>query len=402
MIKLMSLKIRLYNPLLLYVLIWTLVLFLYTLKFTNNIIGINTSTEILVYSSIVSFSFIYSIFYFIRIKNNSIRINKFRGSIFSIFKFKKILNTLFSIWFILTFIEILHFKGVPLISVLVFKDYGKDYTTFGLPTLHGLLNACYFTITTGQYIYYKYTGDKSSLVRFRYLLLWPIFLMSRALLLWILIEYLCCYLFFNKLNIQKIFKILIVLFSFITIFGLIGDNRSENSEIRFTDKFISDQYQDIANVLPSGFVWVYLYATTPLNNIVYNIENLAPKYDFYYTFAALIPSFLREKFYPKNSSGTLVLYEEAFNVSSYFSNYLFDLGIIGTIIFVALLQFIVCLVYFSAKSMKVGSIISYSAIFYALFTSVFFDNFISLVTIFQIFIGATINYILYYKKNEHV
>jgi oligosaccharide repeat unit polymerase len=312
------------------------------------------------------------------------------------------LGKLFSIWIIFTLFEILQFKGVPLISVVFFKDYGKDYTTFGLPTLHGLLNALYFTITIGYYIYYKNTGDRSSLFKFRYLLLWPILLMSRALLLWILIEYFCCYLIFNKINFRKIFKIVIVLISFITIFGLIGDNRSENTETRFTDKFISDQYQGVGDILPSGFVWVYLYATTPINNIVFNIENLNPQYNFYYTFAALIPSFLREKFYPKNNSGTLVLYEEAFNVSSYFSNYLFDLGITGTIIFVSFLQFIICIIYFSAKSMKVGSIISYTAVFYALFTSVFFDNFISLVTIFQIFIGASLNYFLYYKKNKNV
>ncbi len=54
------------NPLIIYLLVWILTLYLYSIEFTNNIRGLNSSTNLLIWSSIVVFIFFYCIIYTIR------------------------------------------------------------------------------------------------------------------------------------------------------------------------------------------------------------------------------------------------------------------------------------------------------------------------------------------------
>jgi len=224
--------------------------------------------------------------------------------------------------------------------------------------------------------------------------------MTRAMILWSIIEIFCIYLIFTKISLKSIFKVLVVFIVLIVLFGLIGDNRGEVGEVKFTDNFVREEYKFVADKIPSGFIWVYLYATTPLNNIVVNIDQLKPSYNFSNTLITLVPSFIRDNITFSNISGSeFYLYEEAFNVSSYFKGFLADFGILGTIILASVLQLISIDFYFSAKKFKIGSIIAYAAMFNALMMSGFYDFFFSLVTVFQILFGIIINYSLYkFKK----
>lgn len=398
--------INLVNPLLVYSFIWLFSLFLYSTDFTNNIIGLNGLTVVLVLTSVMSFVFIYLFFYLITYSKqdhvHQLKVSTNKYILPSKIKaFKKIINSIALFWILLTIGEIILFKGIPIISVVILGNYDLDYTKFGLPSLHGLLNSCYFTVCVGYYLHFKLSGDTKSLRKFRILLFWPILVMSRAMLLWVLLEFLCVYLIFTKIAIKKILTLIIGITAFVVLFGYIGDSRTEKTEVRFTDNFIKEKHKDMAEILPTGFVWVYLYATTPINNLVFNIEHLEPNYDFRYSLSGLIPSVIRENIFTKIEEKPLQLYEDAFNVSSYFANYLSDFGVFGTLVFVSFLQVIITLIYFSSKKIIIGSIIAYSAIFYAIFTSVFFDNFISLVTIFQVMLGFFINYILYSKQTNN-
>ena len=133
--------------------------------------------------------------------------------------------------------------------------------------------------------------------------------------------------------------------------------------------------------------------TTPLNNIVHNVKHLDPKYNFQYTFRALFPSIIRDNFFPEDKS--VVLHSKAFNAASIFRNFMADFGISGAIIIIFFLQAITLRFYFSAKSGLLGSMIAYSALFYAVATSIFVDNFFTLITIFQVFLGIIINQYIY-------
>ena len=392
--------IKIANPLVLYTLVWVFVYYLYSIEFTNNIVGLNYKTNILIYNSILVFFIIYFFAFFFRL----FLFKKMPSNFSSIFnrndktrirKFEITINKIFNIWLFFTIFEIFYFKGLPLISVVLLKQTDLNYKSFGIPSLHGLLNALYYTIVIGQLILYSLTKEKKFIKRISLLLLWPIFVMSRAVLLWVSVEIICVILIFYRLSLKRFFKIIISILFFIYIFGVIGDSRIGNASKFSTDNFVNQKFTKISESIPSGFVWVYLYATTPLNNIVVNIDNLNPNYTFKYSLSGLIPSFIYKLFFKIQDSGPMVLDNEAFNVSSFFANYLFDFGVLGTIIFVGILQLISILIYFSIYSGKLGSVIAYSAIFYAILTSIFFDNFISLITIVQIFLGFYINRLVY-------
>ena len=55
-------------------------------------------------------------------------------------------------------------KGSELTYQNVFVDgtaqFDLNYSAFGIPTIHGLLNACYFTLVSSFYLLYRTTKDK--------------------------------------------------------------------------------------------------------------------------------------------------------------------------------------------------------------------------------------------------
>lgn len=400
--KFKNFSFNLYNPFVLFGLIWSFAIFLYSIELTNNIRGLNQNTTLLIYSSLIIILFLNFGFFLVR-SNKSLGIKEIilLNPISVVRQFEKIINRIFKIWAFCSIVEVILFKGLPLISVVILKNSDLDYSKFGVPTLHGLLNSLYFTFMAGYFIIYYLTNNKKYLVRIVIYILWPILLMSRASLLWVFSELLCIYLLFNKVHFKTLLRLFSFILIFIYLFGIIGDARIGESSSFKTSSFVSPQYEEIAEKIPTGFVWVYLYATTPINNIVTQTTQLNPKYNFKYTTAGLIPSFIRDRIYKEDDKYGFELDNDAFNVSSFYSNYLNDFGIIGAIIIVGLLFLQVLAFYYKCYSGKLGFIVAYPAIFYAIFTSIFFDNFFSLVTIFQIFVGLIINRLLY-KKTPYV
>ncbi|WEK19679.1 MAG: O-antigen ligase [Candidatus Pedobacter colombiensis] len=401
-------KIDLANPTIIYTLLWIFSFILYSLEFTNNIIGLNEKTIVLISGSVLS---IWMIYLYMSIQglfgSNVVSNLKMpfpqKNPASKIDYFKNIIRILTTIWLIFTFFEIVYFKGIPLISVVILGQYDLDYKAFGLPTVHGFLNACYLTIVSSYAILYYSEKRRKYLLYIVVFLLWPVLLMSRALILWALIEVFCIYLIFFKLNLTRILKTVGYVFAFIYIFGFIGDNRGEVSETKFTDNFIKDEYKDVSDYIPTGFVWVYLYLTTPINNIVWNIDKVEPKYNLRYTTASLIPSVIRDRIYvQEDEKYSVELYDEAFNVSSYFANYLKDFGIYGALIIGGIIQVIILRFFFSARQFEIGSMLAFSCLFYALALCVFTDFFFSLVTVFQVLLGLFINYLLYSKTKKKI
>ncbi|MDB5210517.1 MAG: hypothetical protein JWQ30_1344 [Sediminibacterium sp.] len=393
------------NPVTIYATIWLSAVYLYSLEFTNNILGMNDSFRILISGTIISFVFIFFGIYIIQINSKKYKLNITRSlknnTPEQITRFKHVLRIILKFWITATLLEVVLFGGVPLTTAVIFGNYDLDYKAFGIPTLHGLLNACYYTIVAGFFLHYRLTKNKASLWKMLILLTWPLLVMSRAMLLWALVEILCMYFLLNRINFKKVLFIIVFFIGFIVLFGILGDSRADKDVNRFsTDNFINEKYTVVGEALPTGFVWVYLYITTPINNIVLNIDNLDPKYDFKYSLAALFPSLIRDRLFSESDKFAVELENEAFNGSSFFANYLHDFGVWGTVAFVAVLEFISVCLFFSAKSGKIGGAIAYSAFFYALMTSVAFDNFISLVTIFQIFLGLFINSYIYRKPQK--
>ena len=64
------------------------------------------------------------------------------------------------------------------------------------------------------------------------------------------------------------------------VFSCVGEIRNPRASVIRKWARLAPNYPAI---LPEEFIWFYLYLTSPLSNVVYNIDNLAPTYpDFRY------------------------------------------------------------------------------------------------------------------------
>ena len=168
------------------------------------------------------------------------------------------------------------------------------------------------------------------------------------------------------------------------IFGFIGDMRSGREHILRLARFNGD-YPDW---LPTGFAWVYLYVTTPINNVNYNIENhLMFSSTPIETVSQIFPSFVRSAIVRALSEADeFNLYNSAFNVSTIFVSFLKDFGYLltpFTFLILGFVNFTFCL-----KSTKDLSFILFRVVFlYALVISVFSNHMVHLVFFSQAFIG---------------
>ena len=82
--------------------------------------------------------------------------------------------------------------------------------------------------------------------------------------------------------------------------------------------------------LPDGFIWIYLYVTTPLNNISYNYENFEPFYLPINNLIDILPNFLKNILGIKNPN-PITLVNESLNVTSYLESFIGDFGILMVI-----------------------------------------------------------------------
>jgi hypothetical protein len=163
------------------------------------------------------------------------------------------------------------------------------------------------------------------------------------------------------------------------IFGYLGDIRSGRDNI-IAVAAPSFEYPDW---LPSAFIWFYLYVSTPLNNVNFNID-LAPNYFPLETASTFIPSFAREGFVNAlGGSRQWDLVSETFNVSSLLQSVLSDFGVSGAMVFM-----LVCGVGFSRlvrrSRVSAASFFAVIVLLHGLALSFFANLLFHLVFMFQI------------------
>ncbi len=228
-------------------------------------------------------------------------------------------------WLFCTFLEIVIFKNLPLFSAL---GLGPDmrYTEFGFRGLHGGLNALYFVFTIYFMGSFFYSRSKFSLAMFLLLLIWPFLLMQRMMIIAIFLQVVFFTLIVSQqsLNFRGYFKYFISFLLVILVFGYLGDFRSGREHIlRLAD--LTFTYPEW---LPSAFAWVYLYVTTPINNLNFSIEMFQDPSMFpVELLSSVLPSFARDYFFNVfNHEVEVELVTNAFNVSTVFSPMIHDFG----------------------------------------------------------------------------
>lgn len=251
------------NPFFLYSLSWLIVILLYHLKIANLYPDLSSELLIFIYSTIC-IGIILGIFYKKQLKNRILyKINK---NYFYIYIF-------IYLSFILEFI----LEGkIPLIETLLKTGY--SYLDFkGIKTFHVIVFTYNFYITLCAFNDYMFTNNKKYLF-YSILGIIPYFLLYlRGSILMLSFCMFLIWLFY-KYKLKTIIKIGCLGIIFLYIFGILGNIRHY---YKWNDTQMIKQIAQVKtkeNIL-DPFIWSYVYITSPLGNLQYNLNNSKPTYN---------------------------------------------------------------------------------------------------------------------------
>jgi len=188
---------------------------------------------------------------------------------------------LYSLWIV----EFIHAGGIPLFLIVLGKPF--NYRTFGVPTLHVFLVT--FSSFYAAYLFHAYLISRKKIVLFFCLLnlLVALLIMNRGMLLTNLSTLFFIYIFTkesikNILTLKRVSMLLITIIILFFLFGAIGTMRVSREIKRLYDRSLVYEVGNATpsfqkSIIPSEFFWSYIYITSPLANLQYNISNTQPE-----------------------------------------------------------------------------------------------------------------------------
>jgi oligosaccharide repeat unit polymerase len=299
----------------------------------------------------------------------------------SLLRLERQLTIAFRVWIAISMVEIVVSGGIPIVWLAL--GSAKTYVDFGIPSLHGMVNSLLLTISLCRFALFLLTAERRHLRVPAFILLWSILVVTRNLMLVSLIQFLVLFVRIRPIRIRTFFRVAGAIVSFVLLFGIIGDYRSGSSDLIRTWAQPADNYPDW---LPSGLLWAYIYASTPINNLVYTSHIAAPVDSIFFpnTVSLLFPSVLRVILYGDQlgdtESGQLV--DSTFNVSTAYIGPYQDFGFAGIMVFSVVISF-ACLRFWYRNDLK--SVFMYTVLCQSLILSLFWNQFFSLPIITQFF-----------------
>lgn len=264
------------NPHLVFVLAWMLCMFLYSLGGA----GILPKLTFNLFIFITSFLLLFGVTaYFLK---RSGFVLKPAGFVYINYTVLLLLNSLF-------FLPNFAYSGIPLLN-------GTRDDAFGVPGLM-ILAVSFNSFTCAYYFYaYLHTRKKKLLIYVAYCLLFFVLMVSRGSILQTGVV-----MFFVWLNVKNpvlTFKKVIIIFTSLLLvfylFGVAGNYRTINSiaaiqnpddpqasGIPYSNDLIlqlGDASDAFRTVIPGEFFWTYLYLTSPLSDLQYNIDISDPPF----------------------------------------------------------------------------------------------------------------------------
>jgi len=268
--------------------------------------------------------------------------------------------------------------GVPLLGQI-------SYTDFGAPIIHVALVSSLLVLSVASII--------SSPRNFKWIvisLFISILILNRFLFIFISIAFLISYLSSKKFNLKYIIYSSFFIISIVFIFGLIGTWRmsvildvpySQAQEYILVAGHASDLYKDTN--LPASFFWFWIYITSPISNLIYNVEigNLMTNHSLLQLVGyELLPQTISKHLgdYPFK----VILLSENLNVSSAIAPSYIALGFLGITLFFSYYAMIFTIVALCFKGFYRNVIV---VIFSSLsFFMVFFNVIVMPIFIFSI------------------
>lgn len=364
------------NPLLAFSLTWGTVFVLYSLNLST--LQIYTNHEvlscILIFFLPFSLSFLLGYFFNKKPKQECVSVNYK-----SLNQRSKILLLLF---IAIISVEVLIESYIPIISMI--KGSNISHFSFGLSGLHGLALALGTLTATIFFYLYLVSNQKRHLIGVLLCIFIFALLVTRKMIVLTLIQCVLLYIIIKGLPSRRRIAISLTgIFITILVFGWIGDIRT-GREVFLS---LSRPSFDYPTWLPSGFMWIYIYAVTPILTFT-NAVNISIQTSQDLQFACgLLPSFLRE------SIGCSVRlgfdFEEqlsgAFNVATGYISLYRSWGEYGVIIFSLIHGALASYFYFSnIKDSK--RIIIYSVFLQSTVVMIFSNGFLNLNVLGQFII----------------
>jgi oligosaccharide repeat unit polymerase len=280
----------------------------------------------------------------------------------------------FILWCVLTVVEVVASGGLPILWLM--QGGSKDYTAFGLPVLHVFLGSLLSVLALSEVGIFVLHGDKRRLLIPAWVLLWSMLVVSRAVMITSMLQWSVLWFFLKGARIGTILRTVASSLAVIFIFGYLGDSRTGGEGFRALAR-PSWNYPDW---LPSGFLWVYIYVTTPLGNLVNTSLQTTPLNSVLFpnTIYFLFPTVIRGVIYGTDTTfatgGDLVT--ESFNVSTAYIGPYRDFGHLGMVCFSALLGFIAAYYWRHRKTFRDGLIYTIVAqcLLFSIFTNFLFYN----------------------------
>ena len=376
------------NPIVVYIGVWALTLTLYALDLTSQLVTPPFLGIVMVGCSFLTITIAYFFSHLLYAKDTQ------EKSTFDVYHIRKFGKILFGIWLVGSIIDTLYSGGVPLIWKISGIE-SKNYTNFGIPSVHGIINACYLQCISIYFLCWSIEKKRRDIVIVAILLLWTLVMFGRGILLSALMQMTVIYLMRNRISAMTFVRALIFAISIVVLFGIIGDLRGTANPFSY---LINENARDIFDTLPSGFLWTYVYMTAGINNIFANIDLIAPSWSGMYTLSNMVPSIIKHFLELDARNDLLQFVDRNLNTSTIYAGFVSDFGAIGGIALVYAVQQIATNVYFKAKRGNASDILAYSVMFQILAFSIFYDMFFLLPTLMQLLLTKIMAGYLYSHK----
>jgi len=372
-------KTFLLHPFTVFSIVWLTVVFLYSLHLSK-LLRYSTSEVVRVTGYIwlpfVGVIFAYTAFHHFtklayRPRPDAVRVN------FDLLERR--LTTWFRVWVLISVVEVLVSGGIPIVWLV--QHSAKTYVDFGITSVHGLVNSLLASLAICRFALYLITGERKHLRVPVFVVVWSVLVVTRQLMLESLLEYAVVFLSIKRIRPGTIARIAVSVLLVILVFGFVGNLRSGSEQFRSLAEPTA-QYPDW---LPSGVLWVYIYMTTPVNNLVYTMHSFPPLNNLLFpnTLATLLPTFLRTIVYGNQlsqaESGNLIT--QAFNVSTAYLGPYEDYGLFGIVLLSILTSFACQFFWYRSK---LRDLLIFAVLTQCLVLTLFFNLFFALPVITQV------------------
>jgi len=366
------------NPVMVYVGVWGSVLALYLLGLTKNIVPVSFVGVFLILLNMASMVTLYLLVVAGKPKpecpppreHSYLRACQYYAAVLGLG------------WVIGTLFEIVVMRGFPLLWTLIGDP--RLYVDFGIPSFHGIMNAFYLQLMTA--LGYLYVKQKKVWIACLVclLLLWPVMMLGRGILLSAVIQLVAVFLMMHRTTVKSLAWMVVICAAAVLAFGILGDLRQQANPLAY---LVKPEYEGVFASLPNGFLWFYVYMTSGMSNLFFNIDTLEPVFSFSYSFYNLLPSAIKGMLNMESRSDLFQWVDPNLNAATYYAGYVADFGPLGAFCLASVIQLCACVTYSIGTQGRPWGILAYSVMLQILVFTIFYDMFFLLPVLFQLLLA---------------